>query len=109
MSEDLKKNVNEDPNEGQREFYPLVDEEGNETLFELVATQTYKGVEYYAFIPAQEELDTEDEETFLEYVILKADEDVDGVVSLSSIDDDDLYDEVADMFDDLFSEEIDYD
>ena len=60
---------------------------------------------YYAMIPVEE---NEKEDEFCEYVILK------GVVengeeSLVSIDDDDEFDDVADYFDDLFSEEIDYD
>jgi uncharacterized protein YrzB (UPF0473 family) len=56
-------------------------------------------------VPAEAE-DKDDE--FCEYVILKA-VTVDGEETLISIDDDDEFDDIADYFDDLFSEEIDYD
>ena len=91
--------------EAEVEIYTLQDEEGNDHEFELIGTCERNGVTYYAMIPVEE---NEKEDEFCEYVILK------GVVengeeSLVSIDDDDEFDDVADYFDDLFSEEIDYD
>ncbi|MBQ7380666.1 MAG: DUF1292 domain-containing protein, partial [Clostridia bacterium] len=65
-----------------------------------------KGTQYFAFVPAEE--DDDGEEGILEYTILKSVME-DGEEILVSVDDDDEFDDVADYFDDLFSEEIDYD
>lgn len=97
-------------NQNEREFYTLTDEEGKEIEFELIGTAEYKGVEYYAMIPADAaEKAEETEDGFCEYVILRKEKDENGEDSLVTIDDDDEFDDVADIFDDMFSEEIDYD
>ena len=60
---------------------------------------------YFAMIPAEEsEMDGE----FCEYVILKEIVE-DGETTLVEVDDDKEFQEMADIFDDLFDEEIDYD
>ena len=97
--------MNENTYETEIEVYTLQDEEGNEHEFELIGTCEKNGVKYYAMIPADVEGQNEE---FCEYVILKSVEQ-DGEESLVSIDDDDEFDDIADYFDDLFSEEIDYD
>ncbi len=86
------------------EYYTLTDEEGNELKFELIGKAELKGTCYYAFIPAEDDSEGE----FCEYTILKSVIE-DGEEMLVSIDDDDEFDDAADYFDDLFSEEIDYD
>ena len=97
-------------NQDEREFYTLTDEEGNEIEFELIGAATVKGVEYYAMIPADAADEAqESEDGFCEYVILRKEKDENGEDSLVTIDDDDEFDDVADVFDDMFSEEIDYD
>ena len=93
-----------DENMMSDELYTLTDEDGNELKFELIGKAELKGVQYYAFVPADEDSDGE----FCEYTILKAVVE-DGEEILVSIDDDDEFDDAADYFDDLFSEEIDYD
>lgn len=94
----------------EREFYTLTDEEGKEIEFELIGKTELKGTKYYAMIPADEaEKGGDGEDSFCEYVILKEEEDENGELSLVTIDDDDEFDDVADYFDDMFSEEIDYD
>lgn len=97
----------ENQNENEREFYTLVDEEGTETEFELIAETEYNGKTYFAMIPAGAAEEKEDE--FCEYVILRRDTDENGEDMLVTIDDDDEFDNVADIFDDQFSEEIEYD
>ncbi len=94
------------PDEAEEEalVYTLQDENGEEYDFTLIATTQHNGVNYYAMIPADEQDDNE----FLEYTILK------GVMenseeSLVSIDDDDEFEDIAAIFDNMFSEEIDYD
>ena len=91
--------------EAEVEIYTLQDEEGNDHEFELIGTCERGGVTYYAMIPVEE---NEKEDEFCEYVILKGIVE-NGEESLISIDDDDEFDDIADYFDDLFSEEIDYD
>ena len=93
-----------DENMMSDELYTLTDEDGNELKFELIGKAQLKGVQYYAFVPADEDSDGE----FCEYTILKAVVE-NGEEILVSIDDDDEFDDAADYFDDLFSEEIDYD
>ena len=94
-------------NNNEREFYTLTDEEGNEIEFELIGVAELKGVTYYAMIPVESEEDVD--EGFCEYIVLRREKDADGEDTLVTIDDDDEFDDVADYFDDLFSEEIDYD
>ena len=86
--------------------FTLTDEDGNELEFELIGSGEVDGVMYYAMIPADEAAD-EDRDTF-EYVILKSEVDEDGEESLTTIDDDEEFDRVADFFDDMFST-VDFD
>ena len=95
--------------EENREFYTLTDEEGNEIEFELIGSAEIKGVEYFAMIPADAAEKAQAEGGFCEYVILKKEKDENGEDSFVTIDDDDEFDDAADVFDDMFSEEIDYD
>ena len=83
----------------------LEDENGDQHKFEVIADCEYKGAVYYAMIPA---LDSDMDQEFCEYVILKEIEE-DGETTLVEVDDDKEFQEMADIFDDLFDEEIDYD
>ena len=95
-----------DEKEFQSEYYTLTDEEGNELQFEVIGSAEINGTTYYAMIPVD---DQPDEEDVYEYVILKAEKDEDGEDVLVTIDDDDEFDDVADYFDDMLSDEADYD
>ena len=88
----------------ESEFYTLTDEEGTEIEFEVIGKCEYKGVEYFAMIPA--ELDTDAAEC--EYVILKKVIE-NGEDMLVTLDDDNEFDDVADIFDDMFTSDLDYD
>ena len=92
--------------ENEREFFTLTDEDGNEIEFELIGTVEVEGVTYHAMIPADQQ---GEDQGFYEYVILKTETDEDGEEMLVTIDDDAEFDKVADIFDDMFSEEIDLD
>ena len=96
-------------NEFESEYYTLTDEDGNETEFEVVGSAELDGIEYYAMVSTESESEDEEEDGMIEYVILKRDKDEDGEDIFVTIDDDDEFDRVADYFDDLFSEETDYD
>ncbi|MBQ1262061.1 MAG: DUF1292 domain-containing protein [Clostridia bacterium] len=94
-------------NNNEREFFTLTDEEGNEIEFELIGVAERNGVTYYAMIPVEETESGDD--GFCEYVVLRAEKDENGEDTLVTVDDDDEFDDIADYFDDMFSEEIDYD
>lgn len=95
--------------EENREFYTLTDEDGNEIEFELIGSAEIKGVEYFAMIPADAAEKAQEDGGFCEYVILKKEKDENGEDMFITIEDDDEFDDAADVFDDMFSEEIDYD
>ncbi len=87
--------------EFEAEIYTLTDESGEENQFELIGTTELEGVTYMAMTPVNEETD--------EYVILKLTKDENGEEILETIEDDDEFDRVADVFDDMFFSEEDYD
>ena len=97
-------------NENEREFFTLVDEDGSEIEFEKIGEITLNEKVYFAMIPAEAaDKAAQDDGGFCEYVVLRLEKDEDGEDTLVSVDDDDEFDNVADVFDDMFSEEIDYD
>lgn len=89
-------------NNNDREILSLTDEDGKEIDFEYIGTVEFEGNEYYALVP----LEDNDEGA---YIILRAEDAGNGDVNLVSIDDDDEYDAVADLVEDEFLSEIDYD
>lgn len=84
------------------EIYTLTDEDGNENQFELIGSREIDGYTYLALVP----IDDNDDE---EYVILKVEVDEDGEETLVTINDDDEFDRVADIFDDELFGSVDYD
>ena len=97
---------NNNLNENEGEFYTLVDEDGNELDFEVIASAELKGTMYYAMVPCDDQAEESD---VCEYVILKAEKDESGEDVLVTVDDDDEFSDVADFFDDMLSDEADYD
>lgn len=75
------------------DFVVLTDEEGNEFELEHLDTLEKNGETYFAFIRAQ--IDLEDEG---ELIILKTVLDDDGQEALITVDDDDEYDEIFELF-----------
>ena len=94
---DEKKNFDEN---NEPEIFLLTDETGKESKFELIGETEMDGSIYYAMIPIEEKSD--------EDVILKVVTDENGEDMLESIDDDDEFDKIADIFDDMFMD-TDYD
>ena len=94
-------------NEFENDYFTLTDEEGNEIDFEVIEQCERDGNTYFAMIPVEDESKTADND-ICEYIILKLAEE-DGEEILVTVDDDDELDDIADYFDDLFSQEIDYD
>lgn len=88
------------------EIFTLTDEEGNESEFELIASQEIDGTTYVALVPYDAEKKDEVEQ---EYVVLKLIADENGEDLLVTIDDDDEFEKVAEIFEDMLFDEIDYD
>lgn len=86
-------------------LYTLVDEEGKEQVFELLDSIDYEDNTYYALTPHfdnGEELLSDDGEV----VILRSTEE-EGEEVLVSVDDDDLFDKLGNMFMERFAELFD--
>lgn len=83
----------------------LEDEDGNVTRFEFVDRAELNGTVYYALIP--EEYD-ENDEAAAEFVVLKEAE-INGEMMLATVDDDDEYARVGEMFLQRFQELPDLD
>ena len=98
MAED--KNLEEEYFEA--EIYTLTDEDGNDEEFELIGKYMEDGVTYNALVPADESKQNG------EYIILRREEDENGEVFLVTIEDDDEFDRIADIFDESFND-FDYD
>ena len=99
----------EDGNEDEMEVevYTLTDEEGVESDFELLGRHDMDGQSYVALAPIETEEESDAEEG--SFIVLKVVEDEDGEESFETIDDDDEFDKIADVFEDLLMSEIDYD
>lgn len=86
--------------EGEQ-IFTLTDEDGNESDFELIGEKEIDGVLYLALIPQEDNENSE-------YVLLKMVTE-DGEDLLVTIDDDDEFDRVAEIFDNELFGEIDHD
>ena len=80
--------------------FTLYDEElGRDAKYSLLARCEYEGSLYYALSPL-EDADS--------YVIVSVKEDGEDIL-FESVDDDKTFDELVDIFDELLSDEMDYD
>lgn len=82
----------------------LIDDEGNEYEFEIIDEVDYKDGHYYALMPLFD-LPEEGIDSQSTYMIFEAVEDENGEPQLAEIDNDDLLDEVAEIFEANFDEE----
>ena len=88
------------------DLYTLVDEEGNEKLFELIDVLEENGQVYFALIPHIENPE-ELLEGEVELVVLCAKTDADGNEILEPIESDAEYERIADLFIERLDEEAD--
>ena len=82
----------------EENIVPLIDEEGNEVKFEIIADTEFEGATYIALIPCDEESE--------EYFILKAvtsEDDPDNLEDLIEIENDEEFHKVADIFDEMLN------
>lgn len=91
--------MNEEFNELQEnaDIYTLVDEDGIEQDFEMVDQLEENGIVYYALVPYYDD-PTRIVEEDAELVVLKAETGDDGEDILSTIDDDDEYERIGNIF-----------
>jgi uncharacterized protein YrzB (UPF0473 family) len=85
-----------DMNEFTADLYTLVDEDGEEIRFELVDVMDYESERYYAMTPYVED-EAESLEGDAEIIILRSDVDGEEEI-LVTLDDDELYDKIGNMF-----------
>ncbi len=79
------------------DLYTLVDEDGVEQQFELLDTMDVGDDRYYALVPYYAD-PSKELEADTELVVLKAEYDENNDESLVSIDDDDEYERIGNMF-----------
>ena len=103
MNENNTQNINNEEEESA--IVVLTDEDGSEIEFEIIAECERNGNRYFAMIPVD---DADAKDDVCEYVVLKLAQEGDEEFFVT-VDDDDELDDIADYFDDLFSQEIDYD
>lgn len=83
----------------------LVDENGDEHNFEILDTIEYEGKEYYALYPVFENPEDMVADSG-EYYIMEATDSEEGW-ELAEVEDDDLVDKLADIFEESFEELFD--
>ncbi len=89
-------------------LYTLVDEEGNEKLFELIDILEENGQVYFALIPhVADPAELLEEE--IELVVLKCTTDADGIEVLEPIETDEEYERIAEAFLERLNEDEDDD
>ena len=96
---DMEKDMQNE--EYEADLVSLVDEDGNEYDFEVLDEIDYKDGHYYALAP-QFDLPDQDIEAGSTYMIFEAVEDEDGEPQLAEIDDDELLDELVEIFEQNF-------
>ena len=96
--------IDEEWDEAEVEVYTLEDEDGNESEFTLIKRMDIDGQAYVAFEPFDEDSESvENEED--SFVILKVVNE-DGEEVFITIEDDDEFDKVADIFESELMEEV---
>jgi uncharacterized protein YrzB (UPF0473 family) len=107
IEEDDELENSEEWDEAEVEVYTLEDEEGSESEFTLIKRMDINGQSYVAFEPFSEDDDSTDNEED-SFVILKVVNE-DGEEVFITIEDDEEFDKVADIFEDeLMSEMEEY-
>ena len=111
MQEDNFDNGIENEEDLEMDVYTLTDEDGKESDFELIGRIDADGQSYVALAPIDfdSELDSENEdEEDGGFVVLKVVEE-DGEEVFVTIDDDEEFDRIADIFEDELFQDMDYD
>jgi len=99
-----------DTDDMEVEIYTLTDEDGKESDFELIGRIDQDGQSYVALAPVDSDEENEGNENDEEagFVVLKVVEE-DGEEIFVTIDDDEEFDRIADIFEDELMQDLDYD
>lgn len=89
--------MSEERNEFTPDLFTLEDEDGNEKVFELLDVMEYQGDTYYALMPYYGEDEDALAEDDGEFVILKS-ETIDGEDMLVSIEEDEEFEKIGNLF-----------
>ena len=89
------------------EVYTLTDEDGKESDFELIGRLDEDGQSYVALAPIDVDEENEDDEEG-SFIVLKVVEE-DGEEIFETIEDDEEFDRIADIFEDELMQDMDYD
>ena len=94
----------------EAEIYTLTDEDGKESDFELIGRHDIDGQSYVALAPVDEDGEEEgsEDEDEIGFVVLRVAEE-DGEEIFVTIDDDEEFDRIADIFEDELFQDVDYD
>ncbi len=103
----MDKNIDE-MNEFAPDLYELEDENGEKHTFELLDAMEYEGEKYYALTPYFED-PNEALEAPADLVILKSEFDENNEEILASIDDDDEFEKIGNIFLERINEMFDFD
>ena len=106
MQEDNFDNVNDTEMDEEVEVYTLTDEDGNESDFELLGRHDVDGQSYVALAPIDVDEDSDEEEEG-SFIVLKVVEE-DGEEIFETIEDDEEFDRIADIFEDELMQDMDY-
>lgn len=101
MSDKEKLTPEEEEDMETVDLISLQDDEGNEYEFEVLDEIDYKDGHYYALMPTFD-LPDQDIESGSTYMIFEAVEDENGEPQLAEIEDEELLDEIAEIFEDNF-------
>ena len=101
MSESEKKIQDENEEVNDADLISLLDDDGNEYEFEVLDEMEYKDSYYYALMPLFEMVE-QDIEPGSTYMIFEAIEDENGESQLAEVEDEDLLDEIAEIFEERF-------
>ncbi len=96
-------NIANDEEMDEVDLISLLDDEGNEYEFEVLDEIDYKDGHYYALMPTFD-LPEQDIESGSTYMIFEAVEDENGEPQLAEIEDEDLLDEISEIFENNFDE-----
>ena len=101
MSDKEKLTPEEEEDMETVDLISLQDDEGKEYEFEVLDEIDYKDGHYYALMPTFD-LPDQDIESGSTYMIFEAVEDENGEPQLAEIEDEELLDEIAEIFEDNF-------
>ena len=97
-------------NEYTPDLYELEDENGEKIMFEMLDAMEYEGETYYALTPYFDEDQAEEMlEDSGEVVILKSEYDENGEELMVSIEDDELYEKIGNIFLDGIADMFEFD